>query len=310
MSRTAGTKRPRNVARFGFKCANTQDEMIMATNAHEYTRMKTDDYLFVFVCIRGQSFYDSPSRPPILHSNSPQDPGFTLAAVLALALGIGANSAMFSLVDGVLLRPLPFAHSDRLVNIWETNPIRNIPRMVAAPGNYYDWRVQNHVFSAMGAFQQSTFTLASTEGEPERFSGAICDPGFFAALQVSPIHGRVFTDAEDQPGRGDVVLLGYGLWRQRGGRDPKMVGQTMLFDGRPRTVIGIMPEGFQYPAQSVMWAPFALDRPTKARRDFHRFRAIARLKDGVSLERARSEFATIGTRPPKDYPNFNKNETY
>ncbi len=91
-------------------------------------------------------------------------PGFTLAAVLALALGIGANSAMFSLVDGVLLRPLPFAHSDRLVNVWETNLVRSIPRMVAAPGNYYDWRVQNHVFSAMGAYQQSTFTLASTEG--------------------------------------------------------------------------------------------------------------------------------------------------
>src|SRR5690349_9624115 len=189
--------RLRNVARFGFKCASTRDE--------HPTMTLLQDLQFSIRTLR-------------------KTPGFTLAAVLALALGIGANSAMFSLVDGVLLRPLPFAHSDRLVNVWETNLIRNIPRMVAAPGNYYDWRLQNHVFSAMGAYQQSTFTLASTEGEPERFQGAICDLGFFAALQVSPIQGRLFTDAEDQPGRGEVVLLGYGLWRQRFGGDPKIVG--------------------------------------------------------------------------------------
>jgi putative ABC transport system permease protein len=196
-----------------------------------------------------------------------KNPGFTLAAILALGLGIGANSAMFSLIDAVLLRPLPFAQSDRLVNVWETNLTRNIPRMVAAPGNYYDWRHQN-VFSAIGAYQQNTFTLASTAGEPERFLGAICDPGFFETLQVSPIQGRLFSGDEDQPGRGEVVLLGYGLWRQRFGGDPKMVGQTLTLDGRPRTVIGIMPEGFQYPGQSVVWSPFALDGPTKARRDF------------------------------------------
>jgi predicted permease len=233
-----------------------------------------------------------------------KNPGFTLAAILALGLGIGANS----LIDGVLLRPLPFAQSDRLVNVWETSLARNIPRMVAAPGNYYDWRHQN-VFSAIGAYQQSTFTLASNEAEPERFLGAICDTGFFATLHVSPIQGRLFTDDEDQPGRGEVVLIGYGLWRQRFGGDPKVVGRTLTLEGHPRTVIGIMPEDFQYPGQSVMWSPFALDGPTKARRDFHRFRVIGRLKDGVSLDRARSEFTTIGTRLAKDFPFFNKDET-
>src|SRR5439155_16090160 len=113
----------------------------------------------------------------------------------------------------------------------------------------------------------------------------------------------------DQPGRGEVVLLSYGLWRQRFGGDPKMVGRTLTLDGRPRTVIGIMPEDFQYPGQSVMWSPFALDAQTKARRDFHRFRVIARVKDGISLDRVRSEFTTIGTRLAKDYPDMNKDET-
>src|SRR5579864_7593804 len=108
-----------------------------------------------------------------------KNPGFTGAVVFALGLGMGANSAMFSVIDGVLLRPLPFPRSERLANIWETNLKRNLPRFIVAPANYYDWRKQNQAFSVLGAYQQSTFNLASKEGEPERFLGAICDPGFF-----------------------------------------------------------------------------------------------------------------------------------
>src|SRR5574340_1564222 len=142
-------------------------------------------------------------------------PAFTVTAVLALALGIGATSAMFSVIDGVLLRPLPFPRSDRLVNVWENNLQRNLPKFVVAPANYYDWRVQNRVFSAMGAYLQNTFNLASLEGEPERYLGANSDRGFFDALQVSPILGRIFTEEEDQPGHDGVILLGYDLWRSR-----------------------------------------------------------------------------------------------
>src|SRR5271156_6737245 len=205
------------------------------------------------------------------------NPGFTSAAVLALALGIGANSAMFSVIDGVLLRPLPFPQSDRLVNVWETNLKRNFPKFPVAPANYYDWRAQNQVFSSMGAYVQGTFNLASKEGEPERYLGSSSDRGFFDALQISPILGRVFTEEEDQPGRDGVIILSYGLWRSRFGGDPKIIGQTLTFDRKPRTVIGIMPEGFEYPAQSTMWAPLALDNGTKAQRDLHRYRVIARL---------------------------------
>jgi predicted permease len=237
-----------------------------------------------------------------------KSPGFALSAILALGLGIGANSAMFSVIDGVLLRPLPFPHSENLVNIWETNFARNIPKMVAPPGNYYDWRAQNHVFSAIGAYRQNTFNLASKDNEPERFIGAICDPGFFATLQVPPLLGRTLTDDEDQPGHDGVVILGYGLWRQHFGGDPKIIGQNLILDGRPRTVIGVMPEGFQYPATATMWAPLALDNESKARRDFHQLRVIARLKDGAGIDRARSEFQTIGARLAQQYPDLNKDE--
>src|SRR5450755_1409904 len=139
--------------------------------------------------------------------------GFTFAAVFALALGIGANSAMFSVIDGVLLRPLPFPRPDRLVDVWETNVPRNLPRFNVAPANYTDWKAQNQVFSALGAYFQSTFNLASTEGEPERYLGANTDQGFFDALQVTPILGRIYTDEEDQSGRDGVVVLSFSLWR-------------------------------------------------------------------------------------------------
>jgi len=235
-----------------------------------------------------------------------KNPGFTFAAVFALALGIGANSAMFSVIDGVLLQPLPFPNSDRIVNVWETNMKRNLLRFPVAPANYTDWRAQNQVFTTIGAYAPATFNLASTEGEPERYLGAITDHDFFDVLQVSPILGRIFTAEEDAPGRDGVIVLSYSFWRSRFGGDPKIIGQSLTFDGKPRTVIGIMPEGFQYPPQSTMWAPLGFDNAMRTRRDLHRVRVIARLKDGVSLERARAAFQTIGSRLADQYPEFNR----
>ena len=165
---------------------------------------------------------------------------------------------------------------------------------------------QNQVVSALGAFTQSTFNLASTEGEPERYLGGITDRGFFDTFQISPILGRIFTEEEHQHGPDGVIILSYGIWRSRFGGDPKIIGQTLTFDSKPRTVIGVMPQGFEYPAQSTMWAPLALDNETKAQRDLHRYRVIARLKDGVTLDRARSEFQTIGSRLADQYPEFDK----
>jgi predicted permease len=238
-----------------------------------------------------------------------KNPGFALAAILALALGIGANSAMFSVIDGVLLRPLPFPEPERLVNVWESALKRNIPKMVAPPGNYYDWRKQNQVFSSMGAYQGSTFNLAATGSEPERYVGAICDPGFFSVLGVKALLGRTIAESEDAPGGDGVVVLGYGVWRQRFGADSAIVGRSLNLDGRARTVIGVMPESFQFPPKAVMWAPFAFDNETHERRDFHRLRVIARLKPDVTLARARADFDTIGVRLAKQYPDLNQDET-
>ena len=237
-----------------------------------------------------------------------RNPGFSIVAVLALALGIGANSAMFSVIDGVLLRPLPFPNSERLVNVWETNLKRNLPRFIAAPGTYDDWRKANQVFSAMGAYQGATFSLATAEGEPERYIGAICDRGFFETLGIHPALGRIFTAEEEQAGRDGEVLLSYITWRQRFGGDPNILGRKLILDGNPRVVIGVMPDGFQYPAQAVMWEPLGFDSPMRTRRDFHRLRVIARLKDGVSLERARSDFQAIGARLAQAYPDLNQDE--
>src|SRR5260370_18535370 len=238
-----------------------------------------------------------------------KNPALALSAILATALGIGATTAMFGAADGILLHPLPFRQSDRLVNVWESAPTRNLPRLVAAPGNYYDWRTQNQSFSDIGAYQQATFNLASRDSEPERYLGAICDPGFFEALQVAPMLGRVITGEEDQPGRDGVVVLGFNAWQQRFGADTGIVGRQVEINGRSRTVIGVMPRGFEYPAQAVMWAPLALDAATRARRDFHRLRVIARLKDGVSLENARAEFQTIAAGLARQYPDLNADET-
>ena len=160
-----------------------------------------------------------------------KNPGFAFAAVLALALGIGANSAMFSVIDGVLLRPLPFPQSERLVNVWETNQVRKIPHFGAAPANYYDWRKQNQVFSALGSYQANTFNLSTNDGAPERYVGAVCDRGFFDVLGIPPLLGRVFTADEEPLGKNGVVVLSYGVWRQRFGGDPTVIGQNFVMDG-------------------------------------------------------------------------------
>jgi putative ABC transport system permease protein len=144
--------------------------------------------------------------------------------------------------------------------------------------------------------------------EPEQFPGAIRDPGFFAALGVAPMLGRTFNESENQPGQDGVVLLGYGLWKIRFG-DASVLAKTLELNGRALTVIGVMPPEFVYPPGVVMWSPLALDDVTRARRDFHRLRVIARLKDGLSLNRARSDYKTIGARLDRQYPDLDKDES-
>ena len=191
-------------------------------------------------------------------------------------------------------------------------PKRNIPRLPAPPGDYLDWRARNHVLSNLGGFVQAGFSTTSTS-EPERYIGAYCDEGLFSTLGVTPILGRGFSANDNIPGHDAVIVLSYGLWKQRFGGDPNVLGRQMVLDGRPRTIIGIMPEGFSFPAQSALeqsalWVPFACSAELRTRRDGHFLHVIGRLRDGVSLARARSGFSYIATNLAKEHPVFNQDE--
>ncbi|HKA00269.1 MAG TPA: ABC transporter permease [Candidatus Solibacter sp.] len=238
-----------------------------------------------------------------------RNPALAASAILVTALGIGATAAMFSAADGILLRPLPFPHAEALVNVWESAPQRDLPQMSAAAGNYFDWRAQSKTMASLGAWQQATFNLAARGTEPERFMGALCDGGFFQVLNLQPALGRVFTDDETQPGKDGVVVLSWSVWQQRFGGDRSVIGRDLDINFRRRMVIGVMPAGFDYPLQATMWSPIAPDAAARARRDLHNYRVIGRMKDGVPLSKARSEFRTIAAALEKQNPMFNQGES-
>ena len=236
---------------------------------------------------------------------------FTIGAVLTLALGIGANSAIFSVVNAVLLRPFPYANPDRVVVVWETQLQRNLPKMFAAPPNFADWREQNQVFEEMAAFDPRPFFLKQ-DGEPAQIKGARVTASLFSVLKVAPMLGRVFSEEEDQPGKGQVVELGYRLWRDRLNSDPNVIGRQITLNDQSYTVIGVMPQEFSFPPpvhfkgglrdeRADLWIPFDMDMKA-GQRGAHFIRVIARLKDGVDLERADADIKTIARRLEQDNP--------
>src|ERR1043166_4551527 len=172
-------------------------------------------------------------------------PGFSCLAILTLALGIGANTAIFSVVNGVLLRPLNYQAPERVVALWENVPAKG-GKWRVAHANFFDWKNQNHVFAAVAAFGASSFNLTGTD-EPEQLRGVKVSDNYFAVLGVYPERGRAFTAEEYEPGKGSVVILGHGLWQRRFGADPHITGQQITLDGARYTVVGVMPEGI-YPA--------------------------------------------------------------
>src|SRR5688500_14649945 len=218
-----------------------------------------------------------------------RSPAFTVAVVVTLALGIGANTAIFSVVNGVILRPLPYAAPDRLVMIWEENPatdygVRYIP---TSPGNFTDFRADTAVFSDAGAFRYRSATVGG-EGDAEQLWGGELTPSMFTTLQVQPLMGRTFTRDEELPGRPGVVLLSHGLWQRRFGGDPAVVGMTVDIDGDRRTIIGVMPDWFRFPLPSMypiltkvkteFWVPHVID-PSSPIRGGRYMGVVARLRD-------------------------------
>jgi putative ABC transport system permease protein len=231
-----------------------------------------------------------------------QTPVFTAVAVLTLALGIGANSAIFSIVDTVLLRPLPYQDPERLVVVWEKPPGGRRNSVSAA--NFLDWRDQNKVFEHLVAIGFGSFNLSGGE-QPEQVSGMRVSAAYFQMLGARPALGRAFLGEDDRPGAQRVVIFSYGLWLRRFGADPKVVGQAITMDGEKYIVVGVMPAQFRFVAGPELWTPIALD-PAKAARDFHYLIPVGRLKPGVTLEQARAEMGGIARNIERAYPKSNQ----
>ena len=237
-------------------------------------------------------------------------PSISIVATIALALGIGANTAIFSVVNAVLLRPLPFANSEQLMNVWETDPTRGYVRGSASYPNFVDWREQNHVFEHMASYHTGDFILTG-RGESTRLQGAIVNADLFPLLGVAPVIGRGFLPDEDKPGEsGRVVLLSQELFQRRFNSDPNVVNQSMVLDGKNYTIVGVMPSAFQFPIQNEpveLWTTVALDRegkePITDERGAHYMNVIARLKPGVSKEQAQAEMVSISARLEQQYPD-------
>ncbi len=237
-----------------------------------------------------------------------KSPGFTAIAVITLALGIGANTAIFSVVNGVLLRPLAFRDSDNLVRIWHTPPQKSfpgIPTFAVSPANYIDWQSQNHVFEQVAIAGYHGFTLTGVD-KPEQLDGSAVSANFFSTLGVQPMLGRVFTQDEDQPGHSNVVVLSHRLWQEHFGANRDIVGRNITLDGESYLVAGVMPPNFRQPDFAQMWTPMAWTDQEKAVRGIHDYGVIARLKPGVDVKQAQAEMNTISNRLEQQYPADDK----
>lgn len=229
-----------------------------------------------------------------------KNPGFTTVAVLTLALGIGVNTMIFSLVNALVLRPLPFRDPERLVFLSESNLRRATEYMYIPYPDYLDWKGQNTVFEDIGLYREARFTLTG-RAEPECVSGATVTASLFSLLGVQPVVGRHFTSQEDQPGAAPVALISYSLWQRRFGGDSNLVGQTLTLLGRSHTVVGIMPPAFAFPEAAQLWTPLVIDNP-ESQRMTHQYAGLARLKSGIAIGQARAEMTEIARRIAEAHP--------
>ncbi|HEV2492434.1 MAG TPA: ABC transporter permease [Terriglobia bacterium] len=236
-----------------------------------------------------------------------RNPGFTAVAVVTLALGIGANTAIFSVVNTVLLRPLPYKDADRLVMVWSYNRRRGFNTDQVSPLDFADWRAQNHVFETIAASTDITYTLTGA-GEPSLIIAYSFSADYFRTLGVMPLVGRTFVPEEEQPGKNHVAVLSYPFWQSRFGANRSIIGRTITLDGAPYTVIGVMPPGFQYPPVTELWTPLTVIPEAANDRAFRYLRVIGRLKPGVTRSQAETEMNTIAHRLALEYPKTNQDD--
>ncbi len=234
-----------------------------------------------------------------------KNPGMTLVVILALALGIGANTAIFSVVNAVLLQPLPYHESERLVFLNEQSAV--LDEMSISYPNFEDWRSQNQSFEKMGVYNRASYNLTNS-GEAERIVAAQASADLFAALRVNAAIGRIYTNEEDKPGGTPVVVLSHGLWERRFGGQPIVLNQSLTLNGKSYTVIGVMPQAYLYPSRVEMWVPVGQlsDQPSlKSRGNHPGLYGVARLKPDVTFEQARAEMQNISANLEKQYPDTN-----
>ncbi|HZM90270.1 MAG TPA: ABC transporter permease [Blastocatellia bacterium] len=230
-------------------------------------------------------------------------PAFTALAVMIIALGVGANTAVFSLVRAVMLRPLPFADPDRLVMVWEDASFANFPKNTPAPANYVDWKERNEVFEDMAAMRIRDFNLTG-DGEPDKVYGYGVTANFFPVLGVAPVIGRTIAPEDDRPEANKVAVISYPLWQSRYGGDPGIVGRDILLDDVKHSVIGVMPRGFQFRDEEVrIWVPAAFTPRQLAARGSHYLQVVARLKPDVTIERANNDIKAITAQIARDNPD-------
>jgi putative ABC transport system permease protein len=235
-----------------------------------------------------------------------RSPGFSLAAVLTLALGIGANTTIFTLVNASLLRPLPFPDPERLVVLWERQRTQGKEQERVAAQNFLDWREHSRAFRHLAAWTEWGLALTGTN-EPEELPAVRASSGLLQVLGVTPELGRGFLPEEEVPGRDRVVLLSHSLWSRRFARDSSVVGRTITLDGEPHTILGVMPADFRFPgdARVALWTPLAFDQSERANRAERRFNVIGRLQPGVSLDQAGSDLERIARRISETHPRTN-----
>ncbi|PYT34122.1 MAG: ABC transporter permease [Acidobacteria bacterium] len=245
-----------------------------------------------------------------------KNPGFTLVAVVALALGIGANSAIFSVVNAVLLRPLPFPGADRVMSVWQNNRVRGWHQDVVTPADYLDWRKEARAFETMAAYFGRGVNMRAG-GEAERVRGADVSVDFFRVLRAAPVRGRDFAPGDESASSGRVAILGHSLWQRRFGGDTGLVGRSITLNSESFTIVGVMPPGFQFPERADLWTlaknvvpanpfiPASVD--IKGVRGVHYLYVTARLKDGVDRAQAQAEMEAFAARQETQYPESNAN---
>jgi len=234
-------------------------------------------------------------------------PGFTLIVVATLGLGVGLNTAIFSLVDGVLLRPLPYEDPDQVMTLWESNPQLDVFQDRVSAGTYRDWQERSTSFASLGAYGFETFVMGGVD-ESLRVSGARISPSVFDVVGVRPTLGRAFREDEATPGNDMVVILSNGFWAQRFGSDAGVLGTTIVLDEEPFTVVGVMPPGFEFPpdADIDVWRPLAINARLFDVRAMRTYNVVGRLAPGVSVEQARSELDAISMGIAEENPESNR----